>query len=112
MAKSTIDSDDTRFSNLRDTMQHNRILVTHTLKAHTDQSIATAEKFRAEGGSKEQKKYESDTQDTETENDLENHCVMMRGALNEETLKEKFEGDQEKTEDATQETLDWLGKTS
>merc|ERR1712083_1094816 len=42
---------------------------------------------------------------------LENYCFTMRNMLNEEKLKDKFEGDdKEKIEEAVQETLDWLDK--
>merc|ERR1712077_127217 len=41
----------------------------------------------------------------------ENYCFTMRNTLNEEKLKEKFEGgDKEKIEKAVQDTLDWLDK--
>merc|ERR1712227_183526 len=41
----------------------------------------------------------------------ENYCFTMRNTLNEEKLKDKFEGgDKEKIEAAVQETLDWLDK--
>merc|ERR1712050_498929 len=44
-------------------------------------------------------------------NGLENYCFTMRNTLNEEKLKEKFEGgDKEKIEKAVQDTLDWLDK--
>merc|ERR1711933_438866 len=43
---------------------------------------------------------------------LENYCFTMRNTLNEEKLKDKFEGDdKEKIEKAVQETLDWLDKS-
>ena len=44
-------------------------------------------------------------------NCLENYCFTLRNTLDEETLKEKFEGDdKEKIEEAMQEALDWLDK--
>merc|ERR1712190_215410 len=47
----------------------------------------------------------------EAKNGLENYCFTMRNTLNEEKLKDKFEGDdKEKIEKAVQETLDWLDK--
>ena len=47
----------------------------------------------------------------EAKNGLENYCFTMRNTLNEEKLKDKFEGgDKEKIESAVQETLDWLDK--
>merc|ERR1712057_157099 len=47
----------------------------------------------------------------EAKNGLENYCFTMRNTLQEEKLKDKFEGgDQEKIEKAVQDTLDWLDK--
>merc|ERR1712039_1006060 len=47
----------------------------------------------------------------EAKNGLENYCFTMRNTLNEEKLKDKFEGDdKEKIEKAVQEALDWLDK--
>ena len=47
----------------------------------------------------------------EVKNDLKNYCFAMRDILQEEKLKEKFEGgDKEKIESAVQETLAWLDK--
>merc|ERR1739848_834447 len=47
----------------------------------------------------------------EAKNGLENYCFTMRNTLNEEKLKEKFEGgDKEKIEKAVQDSLDWLDK--
>merc|ERR1711865_1092115 len=44
-------------------------------------------------------------------NGLENYCFAMGNTLQEEKLKEKFEGgDKDKIEAAVQETLDWLDK--
>merc|ERR1712164_114685 len=41
----------------------------------------------------------------------ENYCFTMRNTLQEEKLKDKFEGDdKDKIEKAVQETLDWLDK--
>merc|ERR1740121_3229145 len=54
---------------------------------------------------------ESNRMKIEAKNGLENYCFTMRNTLNEEKLKEKFEGDdKEKIEKAVQETLDWLDK--
>merc|ERR1712075_43160 len=40
-----------------------------------------------------------------------NYCFTMRNTLNEEKLKDKFEGgDKEKIEKAVQDALDWLDK--
>ncbi|OLQ05430.1 Heat shock 70 kDa protein [Symbiodinium microadriaticum] len=61
------------------------------------------EKFRAED--------EANKMKIEAKNGLENYCFTMRNTLNEEKLKDKFEGgDKEKIESAVQETLDWLDK--
>ncbi|OLP80221.1 Heat shock 70 kDa protein [Symbiodinium microadriaticum] len=61
------------------------------------------EKFRAED--------EANKLKIEAKNGLENYCFTMRNTLNEEKLKDKFEGgDKEKIESAVQETLDWLDK--
>merc|ERR1739847_253176 len=47
----------------------------------------------------------------ESKNGLENYCFTMRNTLQEEKLKEKFEGDdKDKIEKAVQEALDWLDK--
>merc|ERR1711965_595749 len=47
----------------------------------------------------------------EAKNGLENYCFTMRNTLQEEKLKEKFEGDdKDNIEKAVQETLDWLDK--
>merc|ERR1712165_164960 len=68
-----------------------------------DRMVQEAEKFRAED--------ESNRAKIEAKNGLENYCFTMRNTLQEEKLKGKFEaGDQEKIENAVQETLDWLDK--
>merc|ERR1711968_139271 len=42
---------------------------------------------------------------------LENYCFTMRNTLQEEKLKDKFDGDdKDKIEKAIQEALDWLDK--
>merc|ERR1719336_1216482 len=65
--------------------------------------VQEAEKFRAED--------ESNKAKIEAKNGLENYCFTMRNTLQEEKLKDKFEGgDKEKIEAAVQETLDWLDK--
>merc|ERR1712012_509925 len=72
-------------------------------QAEIDRMVQEAEKFRAED--------ESNKAKIEAKNGLENYCFTMRNALNEEKLKEKFEGgDKEKIEKAVQDTLDWLDK--
>merc|ERR1712093_174808 len=65
--------------------------------------MGEAEKYRTED---EQNKAK-----VEAKNGLENYCFTMRNTLQEEKLKEKFEGDdKEKIEKAVQEALDWLDK--
>merc|ERR1719399_1672157 len=72
-------------------------------QAEIDRMVQEAEKFRAED---EQNKAK-----IEAKNGLENYCFTMRNTLNEEKLKDKFEGgDKEKIEGAVQEALDWLDK--
>merc|ERR1719504_189571 len=47
----------------------------------------------------------------EAKNGLENYCFTLRNSLQEEKLKDKFEGDdKDKIEKAVQEALDWLDK--
>merc|ERR1711876_12939 len=72
-------------------------------QAEIDRMVQEAEKFRAED--------ESNKAKIEAKNGLENYCFTMRNTLNEEKLKDKFEGgDKEKIESAVQEALDWLDK--
>merc|ERR1712096_349001 len=72
-------------------------------QAEIDRMVQEAEKYRAED---EQIKAK-----IEAKNGLENYCFAMRNTLNEEKLKDKFEGDdKEKIEKAVQEALDWLDK--
>merc|ERR1712018_147212 len=72
-------------------------------QAEIDRMVQEAEKFRAED--------ESNREKVEAKNGLENYCFTMRNTLNEEKLKDKFEGDdKEKIEKAIQEALDWLDK--
>merc|ERR1712146_250228 len=72
-------------------------------QSEIDRMVQEAEKFRAED--------EQNKQKIEAKNGLENYCFTMRNTLNEEKLKDKFEGDdKDKTEKAVQDTLDWLDK--
>merc|ERR1712119_224410 len=72
-------------------------------QAEIDHMVQEAEQFRAED--------ESNKHKIEAKNGLENYCFTMRNTLNEEKLKDKFEGgDKEKIEKAVQDTLDWLDK--
>jgi len=72
-------------------------------QSEIDRMVSEAEQYRAED---EQNKGK-----VEAKNGLENYCFTMRNTLQEEKLKEKFEGgDKEAIEKAVQETLDWLDK--
>merc|ERR1712172_258807 len=72
-------------------------------QSEIDRMVQEAEKYRAED--------ESNKAKIEAKNGLENYCFTMRNTLQEEKLKEKFEGDdKDKIEKAVQETLDWLDK--
>merc|ERR1712028_128489 len=68
-----------------------------------DRMVQEAEKYREED--------ETNKAKIEAKNGLENYCFTMRNTLQEEKLKDKFEGDdKDKIEKAVQETLDWLDK--
>merc|ERR1712072_1351386 len=72
-------------------------------QAEIDRMVAEAEKYKAED--------EANKSKIEAKNGLENYCFTMRNTLQEEKLKDKFEGDdKDKIEKAVQETLDWLDK--
>merc|ERR1711937_622339 len=72
-------------------------------QSEIDRMVQEAEKYRAED---EQQKVK-----IEAKNGLENYCFTMRNTLQEEKLKDKFEGDdKDKIEKAVQETLDWRDK--
>ncbi|CAK9095747.1 unnamed protein product [Durusdinium trenchii] len=91
----------------KSTGKSNQITITNEKgrlsQSEIDRMVQEAEKFRAED---EQNKLK-----IEAKNGLENYCFTMRNTLNEEKLKDKFEGgDKEKIEAAVQETLDWLDK--
>merc|ERR1712066_205728 len=65
--------------------------------------MGEAEKYKTED--------EANRQKIEAKNGLENYCFTMRNTLNEEKLKDKFEGDdKDKIEKAVQDALDWLDK--
>merc|ERR1719227_60770 len=65
--------------------------------------VQEAEKYASEDSKLKEK--------VEAKNGLENYCFTMRNTLQEEKLKDKFEGgDKEKIEKAVQDTLDWLDK--
>merc|ERR1711941_218957 len=72
-------------------------------QAEIHRMVQEADKYRAED--------EANKVKIEAKNGLENYCFTMRNTLNEEKLKDKFEGgDKEKIEKTVQETLDWLDK--
>merc|ERR1712210_239064 len=72
-------------------------------QSEIDRMVSEAEKYRAED--------ESNKAKIEAKNGLENYCFTMRNTLQEEKLKDKFEGDdKDKIEKAVQEALDWLDK--
>jgi len=72
-------------------------------QSEIDRMVSEAEQYRAED--------EANKGKVEAKNGLENYCFTMRNTLQEEKLKEKFEGgDKEAIEKAVQETLDWLDK--
>merc|ERR1712115_474026 len=65
--------------------------------------VQEAEKYASED--------EQNKSKVEAKNGLENYCFTMRNTLQEEKLKDKFEGDdKEKIEAAVQDALDWLDK--
>eukprot|EP00439_Symbiodinium_sp_Y106_P022904 s4079_g2.t2 len=91
----------------KSTGKSNQITITNEKgrlsQSEIDRMVQEAEKFRAED--------EANKLKIEAKNGLENYCFTMRNTLNEEKLKDKFEGgDKEKIESAVQETLDWLDK--
>jgi L1 cell adhesion molecule like protein len=72
-------------------------------QAEIDRMVQEAEKFKDED--------EANRGKVEAKNGLENYCFTMRNTLQEEKLKEKFEGDdKDKIEKAVQDALDWLDK--
>ena len=72
-------------------------------QAEIDRMVQETEKYRAED--------EENKGKIEAKNGLENYCFTMRNTLQEEKLKDKFEGDdKDKIEKAVQEALDWLDK--
>merc|ERR1712201_11348 len=91
----------------KSTGKSNQITITNEKgrlsQAEIDRMVQEAEKFRAED--------EQNRSKVEAKNGLENYCFTMRNTLQEEKLKDKFEGDdKDKIEKAVQETLDWLDK--
>jgi len=91
----------------KSTGKSNQITITNEKgrlsQAEIDRMVQEAEKYRAEDESQKSK--------IEAKNGLENYCFTMRNTLQEEKLKDKFEGDdKDKIEKAVQEALDWLDK--
>merc|ERR1712176_1380661 len=91
----------------KSTGKSNQITITNEKgrlsQAEIDRMVQEAEKYRAEDEAAKVK--------IEAKNSLENYCFTMRNTLNEEKLKDKFEGgDKEKIEKAVQESIDWLDK--
>merc|ERR1711890_22151 len=91
----------------KSTGKSNQITITNEKgrlsQAEIDRMVQEAEKYREED---EQQKVK-----IEAKNGLENYCFTMRDTLQEEKLKDKFEGDdKDKVEKAVQEALDWLDK--
>merc|ERR1719499_2041234 len=73
----------------KSTGKSNQITITNEKgrlsQAEIDRMVQEAEKYRAED--------ESNKAKIEAKNGLENYCFTMRNTLNEEKLKDKFEGD-------------------
>merc|ERR1711896_37462 len=91
----------------KSTGKSNQITITNEKgrlsQAEIDRMVQEAEKFRAED--------EQNRGKVEAKNGLENYCFTMCNTLQEEKLKEKFEGDdKDKIEKAVQEALNWLDK--
>merc|ERR1712079_277715 len=91
----------------KSTGKSNQITITNEKgrlsQAEIDRMVQEAEKYRAED--------EQNKSKIEAKNGLENYCFTMRNTLQEEKLKDKFEGDDKtKIETAVQEALDWLDK--
>merc|ERR1711977_429706 len=91
----------------KSTGKSNQITITNEKgrlsQSEIDRMVQEAEKYRAED--------EENKSKIEAKNGLENYCFTMRNTLQEEKLKEKFEGDdKDKIEKAVQDALDWLDK--
>merc|ERR1712167_106687 len=91
----------------KSTGKSNQITITNEKgrlsQAEIDRMVNEAEKYREED--------EQNKSKIEAKNGLENYCFTMRNTLQEEKLKDKFEGDdKDKIEKAVQDALDWLDK--
>merc|ERR1712017_11039 len=69
-------------------------------QSEIDRMVAEAEKFKAED--------ESNKAKIEAKNGLENYCFTMRNTLQEEKLKDKFEGDEKDKSEAKQKELEGI----
>merc|ERR1712232_1304363 len=91
----------------KSTGKSNQITITNEKgrlsQSEIDRMVQEAEKYRAED--------EANKSKVEAKNGLENYCFSMRNTLQEEKLKDKFDGgDKEKIEKAVRDALDWLDK--
>merc|ERR1719364_260147 len=91
----------------KSTGKQNQITITNEKgrlsQSEIDRMVSEAEQYRAED--------EANRGKVEAKNGLENYCFTMRNTLQEEKLKDKFEGgDKEAIEKAVQDALDWLDK--
>merc|ERR1712078_12013 len=91
----------------KSTGKSNQITITNEKgrlsQAEIDRMVQEAEKYREED--------EQNKSKIEAKNGLENYCFTMRNTLQEEKLKDKFEGDdKDKIEKAVQDALDWFDK--
>merc|ERR1712100_503678 len=91
----------------KSTGKSNQITITNEKgrlsQSEIDRMVQEAEKYASEDSKLKEK--------VEAKNGLENYCFTMRNTLQEEKLKDKFEGgDKEKIEKAVQEALNWLEK--
>jgi len=91
----------------KSTGKSNQITITNEKgrlsQSEIDRMVNEAEQYKAED--------EANKAKIEAKNGLENYCFTMRNTLQEEKLKDKFEGDdKDKIEKAVQEALDWLDK--
>merc|ERR1712127_251636 len=91
----------------KSTGKSNQITITNEKgrlsQSEIDRMVNEAEKYKEED--------EINKAKIEAKNGLENYCFTMRNTLQEEKLKDKFEGDdKDNIEKAVQEALDWLDK--
>merc|ERR1712110_1002253 len=91
----------------KSTGKSNQITITNEKgrlsQSEIDRMVQEAEKYASEDSKLKEK--------VEAKNGLENYCFTMRNTLQEEKLKDKFEGgDKEAIEKAVQDALDWLDK--